>query len=107
MVISSSTRKQNLGPSFFLGLLEVSPPTYLASISLLATCKSRVGEEPPSQETLFPPFQRQLGRRVGAVERAKQEGREKMFSKSGKKENAKGLKPNLSLFKNEIFPKRK
>ena len=67
VVISSSTGKENLGPFFLLGTLEVSPSIYLTPISLSAASKGRVVEEPCSQvcaASLFSPFQRQLGRRV-------------------------------------------
>lgn len=104
----SSIRKENRGLFFLLGSLEVSPPTYLTLISLPTASKVRARGRTLPCSRLLPsssvlPSQRQLGRRVGAAERAGQEGREKGFSKLGKKESAKDLTPNLSLFKNKRF----
>lgn len=116
-------RKENPGPLFLLGALEVSPSTCLTPISLPRASKGRVGGElPHTQPLLTAPAQLphfscpaspflsrgSWAEEQGVVEGAGQEGREKGFSKLGKKENAKHLTPNLSLFKNRrFFPKVK
>lgn len=85
---------------------DLTSPTYL-TLSLPAACKGRATGRCPSSlrlqpSFLFPFFPEAAGQKGEDCRRAGQE--EETILQGGKKENAEDLTPNLSLFKNEIFP---
>lgn len=102
-------KKRELWPFFLLCTLEISSPTCLTPTSSWSEFGQGYGGDKEScpPPNLFPFFPGVQGRKGGSsgLQRTGQERRNK--DKSGKKNNAKYLRPNLSLFKNEIFSPQK